>query len=402
LQKVLESDWTLDAIKRREEERLKGERTARQADAKTVETHHAADMSGNNWVAEAFRRRQEEERAKAAIDQSSGGDRTDVASREVPVDNWLIEGFKRHQEEERRLELIARSEEAGALTVSAARSSFDAKSLPSSAHAALDETANRGPRAGDEVARRGGVARKIAIAGVVVVGLVSVIGLKTALWNSVDAPRGFDRRAPSATPPVKARPAQKEQPRPIQGASQGADTANVPATRPAANGGPPASDSTDHPGVSAPAKPSDAAIISAPPAEAPQNSTRPQPENKAQSPTAEPSDKPPQAIAAPPAASAPAPGPAGPNDPASPARPDSTAKPASVGPETSGGATGQDQNAAEPNRHAPNSNVDAKSKQQARGKSGARHSSGKSEGLSTFLKRTANSVRKFFGRLGTQ
>ena len=394
MQKVLESDWTLDAIKRREEERSRSERATRQADAKSVETHHAADMSGDNWVAAAFRRRQEEERAKAAIHQSSGGgDLTDAASRAIPVDNWLIEGFKRHQEEERRLELIARSEEAGVLTVSEARSSFDAKSLPSPSRVALDETANRAPRAGDEVRRRGGVARKIAIAGVVVVGLVSVIGLKTALWNSVDAPpRGFDRRAPSATPPTKAPPAQKERPRPIQGASQGADTANVPATPPAANGGS-ASGSTDHPGASAPPKPSDGATISSPPAQAPQNSTGPQPENKAQSPTTEPGDKPPQAIAAPPAAS---------NDPASPARPDSTAKPASVGPEKPAGATGQDQNAAEPNRAAPNANVDAKPKQQARGKSGARHSSGKSEGLSTFLKRTANSVRKFFGRLGTQ
>jgi hypothetical protein len=113
LQDIVESDWTLGAVKRREEERLKSERAARSGDAETIQTSHAPDVSGDNWVAAAFRRRQAEERAQAERDQPVAGDRADAASKEVPVDNWLIEGFKRHQEEERRLEIIARSDEAG-------------------------------------------------------------------------------------------------------------------------------------------------------------------------------------------------------------------------------------------------------------------------------------------------
>ena len=298
-------------------------------------------MSGDNWVAEAFRRRQAEELAKAARHQSPGGDRKDAAGREVPVDNWLVEGFQRHQEEERRREIGARSEEAEILAVGGDPSSAEAKPSSMRAVVATDdislsmqgESADRQAGASDDVSpgavgplvslgeaatvnKRGprGAARIVAIAGVAVVGLVSVIGLKTALWSSVDSPRGFDRGAPSAAPTKKAaRPAGKENAHPSQAApSQGVETAKPPPDRPGANRGAPPSDSTARPAAAAPAKPGDAAAIPAPPAEAPPNSTqnptaapRPQPAPEAPSSSAGHGD------AAAPAASAPAPVPEG-------------------------------------------------------------------------------------------
>lgn len=408
MQENLESDWTLGAIKRREEERLRSEGAG-----ETVATHRAADVSGDNWVAEAFRRRQEEERAKAALHHSSGGDHRDAAGREVPVDNWLIEGFKRHQEEERRLEMIVRSDEAGAAAISDDHASFEAKSSPSRAAVAMDAivlsaqdgTANRASRASDGVRRPSGVGRMIAIAGVIVVGLVSVIGLKTALWNSVDAPRGFDRGAPGAAPPVHAaRPAKKENAHPNQGPSPGEAVGNAPPTHPAAGGVAPTGDAAVRPGDSAPAKPGDAATSPARPAEAPQSSTQnpppnPQSEPKAPPPAAQQSEKPIQENAT-------APVPSGPKEAPPPAKADtdSAAKPASVGPEKSREGVGaeQDQNASEPRRHGPNDASDAKAKQQAKEKNSARHSAARTDGFSTFLKRTANSVRRFFGRLGAR
>ncbi len=409
LQDILESDWTLAAVKRREEERLKSERAARQADAETVEAPHALDMTGDHWVAEAFRRRQKEERARAESRQPSSGDRADAASGEVPVDHWLIEGFKRHQEEERRLEIIARSDEA----VASAAGDDDSTSSPMRALVVVDEigkseqgaTAGREAGADDQassgdfgalvarrsgtalVTRRRGAARLIAIAGVIVVGLVSVFGLKTALWSLGESPRGFDQGAPNVAPPPKANPAPPKTsvaPPPKQ-------------TRTPADGGDPPA----RPADAAPAKAGDAAP--APPK--PQTSTlnpaapSPQPQPQAPSPAAQQGDKPAQDNRA-------APVPPGPKDAASPATLDtnSTAKPASVGSEKSrdGGGAEQDQNASEPQRNAPNANSDSKPKQQAKGKSGARHASGRSDGFSAFLKRTANSVRRFFGRLGVR
>lgn len=414
MQDILESDWTLAAVKRREEARLNSEGAARQGDAETIETLHAPDMSGDHWIAAAFRRRQEEERAKAESHQPSG-DRADAASREVPVDNWLIEGFKRHQEEERRLEIIARSEEAIAPAAGDDRST----SPSTRALVVVDETGRsaQGGSAGVEagadgqassrdfgalvarrrgtalVARPRGAARLIAIAGIIVVGLVSVFGLKTALWNLGESPRGFDQGAPNAPPP-KANPAPPK-----------TSVAPPPKlARPAADGGAQTGDSPASPADVAPAKPGAAATLPAPPAEAPQSSTQkpaapsPQPESRAPAPSA---DKPPQGDQA-----APAPTPPGPKDAASPAKPDkdSTARPASGGSEKprDGGSAEQDQTASEPQRHAPSATGDSKPKQQAKGKNGARHSSGKSDGFSTFLKRTANSVRRFLGRLGAR
>lgn len=419
LQDILESEWTLAAVKRREEERLSSERAAREGDAPTIHAPHAPDMSGDHWIAAAFRRRQEEERARAASHQPSG-DRADAAGREVPVDNWLIEGFKRHQEEERRLEIIGRSDEAGdpavgdddatspsmrALVVvekigasapggSASRAAGADGQVASVASGAL--VARDGERA--LTRRPKGVGRLIAIAGVIVVGLVSVFGLKTALWNLGESPHGFDRGTPNVAPQPKTNPPPKT----------GVAPPPKPA-RPAANSGAPTGDSPTSPADVAPSKPGDAATLPAPSAQPPQGSTQkpaapsPQPEPQAPAPSA---DKPPQGDRAMPAPNPAAPTPPGAKDAASPAKPDkdSAASPASGGSENlrDGGSAEQDHTASDPQRHAPDANSDAKPKQQAKGKNGARHSSGRSDGFSTFLKRTANSVRRFFGRLGAR
>lgn len=417
MQDILESDWTLGAVKRREEARLKNERAAPAGDAETIQTVRAPDMSGDNWVAAAFRRRQEEERAKAARHQLSGGDRADAANKEVPVDNWLIEGFKRHQQEERRLEIIARSDDAGAPTVGEEHSNLslqravvvvDEIGVPAKgASAGRMAGASSGaegalvPLGGERsLARRPkGAGRLIAIALVVAVGLVSLFGLKTALWNFGGSPRGFDKGAPSAAPPPKAPPrAKKEMPRPApSGPSHGEETTHAPPARPA---------------DAAPAKPGDAAITPAPPAAAPQSSTQtpaaphPQPEAKAPSPPAAQDDKSLKDNRPAPVATPAAPAPPPPKEAAAPAKPDkeTTAKPAPGGSEGSREAVAPEpeHNAAEPNRHAPSANVDAKSKPQSKEKRSARRSSRGSDGFSTFLKRTANSVRRFFGRLGAQ
>lgn len=396
------------------------ERAAREGDAPTIQASHAPDMSGDHWIAAAFRRRQAEERAKAASHPPSG-ERADAASREVPVDNWLIEGFQRHREEERRLEIIARSEEKAAdaagddhPTSASMRALVvvDEIGKPTQAGTAGREAGADGQASSGDfgalVARRGGTAlvtrprgaaRLIAIAGVIVVGLVSVFGLKTALRNLGESPRGFDQGASNAAPPPKA-------------ASTPPKTSVAPPPkqiRPPADGGAPTGNSPARPADAAPAKPGDPATLPAPPAEAPQSSTQkpvapsPRAEPQAPSPSAQQGDKPSEGDRA---APAPSPAPPGPRDAASPAKPDkdSTAKPASVGSEKSrdGGGAEQDQNASEPQRNAPNANSDSKPKQQAKGKNGARHPSGKSDGFSALLKRTANSVRRFFGRLGVR
>ena len=293
LQEILESDWTLGAFKRREDARRSSERGSSPGDADIAETRRAHDGSGNNWIAEAFRRRQEEERAKAASHQSRSG-HTHAASKEVPVDNWLIEGFKRHQEEERRRETIARPDEAEAAGVGDDHSISDLDSSPSDGGVAVERislsedrgSANQDAATGanDEVSaqglgslvsRDGGTVldkrpsragRIIMIAGLVVVGgLVSVIGVTTALWGPVDSTNRAN--APSGSPPTKRKTINRS-----QGALPKAETSDAPATKPMENGSAPTNDATTHPSGAAPAGPSDAAIIAAPPAETPEGS----------------------------------------------------------------------------------------------------------------------------------
>ena len=137
LQEILESDWTLGAFKRREDARRSSERGSSPGGADIGETRRAHDGSGNNWIAEAFRRRQEEERAKAASHQSRGA-HMHAASKEVPVDNWLIEGFKRHQQEDRRRETIARTDEGEARNVGDDHSISDLDSSPSDGNVVVE------------------------------------------------------------------------------------------------------------------------------------------------------------------------------------------------------------------------------------------------------------------------
>ncbi|WP_148043027.1 hypothetical protein [Methylocystis hirsuta] len=425
LQEILESDWTLGAFKRREDARRSSESGSSRGDVDIAETRRAHDGSGKNWIAEAFRRRQEEERARAASHQSRSAH---TASKEVPVDNWLIEGFKRHQQEERRQETIARPDQAEAADVGDDRSISDLSDggvgveriSPSEDRGSAnqhpvgvnDEVSAQG--LGYLVIRDGGTVldkrpsragRIIMIAGLVVVGgLVSVIGVKTALWGPVGSTN--DANAPGA-PQKKTEKTNRS-----QGALPKAETLGAPATKPMENGSAPTNAAPTHPSGAAPAGPSDAATVAAPPAETPegakQNPVAPGAEqgSKAPSPSQEreQGDKALHGNQAAPAATLPAPVPRAATEAASPAKPDknSNAEPAAVGPERSREQIKpeQEQNASESKRGAVNAGADAKPKPQAKDRNASRHASRKADGLSTFLKRTANSVRKFFGGLG--
>ncbi|MGJ0533579.1 hypothetical protein [Methylocystis sp.] len=398
LEEILESDWTLGALKRREDARRSSESGSSPGDVDIAETRRAHDGFGNNWIAEAFRRRQEEERAKAASHQFRSAH---TASKEVPVDNWLIEGFKRHQQEERRQETIARPDQAEAADVGRIRLSEDRGSANQDAAGSL--ASRDGGTDLDKRPSRAG--RIIMISGLVVVGgLVSVIGVKTALWGPDDSTNRAD--APSVSPQTK-----KETVNRSKAALPKAETSDAPATKPMEKGSAPTNDAPTHPSGAAPAGGSDAATVAAPPAETPesskQNPVAPGAEqgSNARSPSGEREqvDKALHGNEAAPAATLPAPVPRA-TEGASPAKPDknSNAEPAAVAPERSREQIrpDQEQNASESKRRAVNAGVDAKPKQQAKDRNASRHASRKTDGLSTFLKRTANSVRKFFGRLG--
>jgi hypothetical protein len=254
------------------------------------------------------------------------------------------------------------------------------------------------------------------IAGLVVVaGLVSAIGLKTFLFDSVDS--GKRAVAPRASPPTRQEKVNRS-----RSALPKAET-GAPAAKPMENGNAPKNDATPHPSSVAPAGPSDAAIMAAPPAETPQRSksdpvapggeqggspvaSGAEQGSKARSPSGEPEQgekTPPDNEAAPTAPLA-APTPPAAKEGASPTKPDknSHAEPAAVAPERSREQIRpeQEHNASESKRGAVNTGADAKPKHQAKDRNASRRASRKTDGLSTFLKRTANSVRKFFGRLG--
>ena len=116
----------------------------------------------------------------------------------------------------------------------------------------------------DKPPRRAG--RIIMIAGLVVVGgLVSVIGVKTLLFGSVDSTkRAGARRASPPTTQEKVNRSQSALPK--------AETSGAPAAKPMEKGSAPTNDATTHPSSAAPAGPSDAAIIAAPPAATPESS----------------------------------------------------------------------------------------------------------------------------------
>lgn len=107
--KILESNWTLDALRRREEERLLRECILVESDVEGFETHLNHELSLRNCVAEGYRRRQEERRATELLNNAFDRDQVRTAhARTRPIDYWLIEGFKRHEEECRQHERLAR------------------------------------------------------------------------------------------------------------------------------------------------------------------------------------------------------------------------------------------------------------------------------------------------------
>ncbi|TLG78207.1 hypothetical protein FEV16_06510 [Methylocystis sp. B8] len=363
LGEILESDWTLGAIKRREEERLRRERASSPGGVEGVATRGVRDLSGDNWVAEAFRRRQDEERARAR-QQSAGGERAHSASKETPVDNWLIEGFKRHQEDERRKDISSKPDEGGEVISASddhvAAADYRASALSSVALVSRSDTI--APKKGS---RRGWIVLVAAL--LIVGGLLSVIGLKTALWSPASAPKPVGRGdAPGSTPARKLKDSRTNTPSAPVRAGEGETKQKVPSE------------------VSK------------------QNAIAPnvQQQSETGSPTPEQGKLPQQNQAAP---AAPAPAPTQPTaaEPASPPKSEKNlnAEPASVGPEKSTGRVppGQEQSAPDSKSRPVQTNVGEKSKE--KGVAG-RHPPQKANGFSAFLKRTANSVRRFFGRLG--
>ncbi|MGD9545123.1 MAG: hypothetical protein AB7F41_11390 [Methylocystis sp.] len=443
MKEILESDWTLAAVKRREEERQAQARAASLDEAQIVQ-RRADDLSGNNWIAEAFRRRQEEERAKAARLQTHS-DPAHATSKEVPVDNWLIEGFKRHQEEARRQETIAQSDATPDELTAPAATDGDLTTDPQSrptvggvasgpivSSAAREDAATADKEGGADATaagaplialrdaqpasprRPGGAARRIAVAGLVAAGgLLSILVLKTALWSPVESPRGFDRGddAPSA-----AAPDSEESGGSAEITPPGAETSNAPATAPTDSGSAPAQDAPP-PAAAAPAEQkSDAAPTSTPPADAPDNAAQnpapPPPveqENNARAPSAKPGDNSPhednsahENEAAPTTTPPSVPQTTtGAVPPVSPGK-KTDAAPASPGLERAHERNGTEQEQAAPQtkRRATGANADAKSKPASKGRNAARRSRRNADGFSAFLKRTTNSVRKFFKRLG--
>ena len=243
------------------------------------------------------------------------------------------------------------------------------------------------------------------IAGLVVVGgLVSVIGVKTLLFGSVNSTKHAG--APRASPPTR-----QEKVNPSQSALPKAET-GAPAAKPMEKESAPTNDAAPHPSSAAPAGPSDAAIIAAPPAATPESS-KPNPVapgaehgSKARSPSQEreQGDKARPDKEAAPAAPPPATAPRAAPESAAPAKPDKNSNAEPVAPERSREQIKpeQEQNASKSKRGAVNTGADAKPKHQANDRNASHQTSRKPDGFSTFLKRTANSVRKFFGRLGAK
>lgn len=429
---ILESDWTLGAIRRREDERLERLRAASPGDEARIGSPLGRDISGNNWVAEAFRRRQEEERAKAARHQSNGGERAPAANKEVPVDNWLIEGFKRHQDEERRRERFAAAEVVAA--VSEDRSTADGDMSPSDRDLAEERLAlaedaeyTREPEAtnaddGVSAESRGSLpilhgaipankppqraARIVVVAGLVVVGgVLAIVGLTTALRRPVRPPERVGGTAPLRAPPS----INKQEGAPGQGAPLRApDAATTSAPPVKAPDNPPQSSPApraeqEH-GAGAPPAGKDNGLQETDTAPAaPPNAPRAGQEPSAGAP---PSGKNhgPQETQATPAAPPSAPAPRDATETAPPARPDKSFN-AEPTPPVSGGArepirSEPENNVSETKPPAANTNVDTKLKPKSKARSSSRRSPQKADGFSAFLKRTAKSVRKFFGRLG--
>lgn len=334
---ILESEWTLDALKRREEERLKNERLSTATDVADMRLSSGDEASGDNWLAQAFRRRQEEQRAKEILNDARSRDLAQTAeSKASPVDDWLVAGFRRHEEEQRHMAQVASAVDAvsspgggAALSISGAHNLVPA---PDTGIAPQKEQASF-------------LGRRILVGGLIVVGaLISILALRTALF----AP-------PKSPAPVGAPKTTKRKAIPSNGAATEAKKT------PSATG----ADAT-------------------PPIEAPLNLQKPSlaaPEGQQK-----------------PAAGASAVGQESKPEAASPVGTEGklNAEPQTIGPGKSPETIepGKDQNASE----AKQPTAGKKTKAAKNKSSAGRHSSAGTNPFSAFLTRTTNSVRKFFGR----
>lgn len=387
---ILESDWTLGAIKRREDGRLKNERASATSDIEGIRTHPGNETSINNWLAEAFRRRQEEQRSKEFIDKLPSGDRAQAAKgKEIPVDHWLIEGFKRHEEERRQKEQAARSLDVAPNPV--VKSDFLISGLESSAvqgQVALEQLRPRedGAACSPVIAEDRGIVlktgksrragRQIMILGLIALGgLFLVVGLQTAFLS----PPKFPKQVGGSEAPNVSLTSKKEETNPGEGASRPA-TEKSPATKLMDN-----ESGSRNSKMQSPAPPEGQGEhkIGAPTVRE-ENKRLP---GDRISPTA-PTELMPRAA----------------TEAASPVETGGklNAEPTAVGPEQLREPKGpeQDPNSSETKQPTVSKKTEVNPQQPSKAKSAiTRHSSPRTDGFSAFLRRTTNSVRKFFGSL---
>lgn len=344
---IHESEWTLDAFKHREEERRQNERASATTDVAEA-IRDVADIRppsgdatlGNNWLAQAFRRRQEEQRAKEILNNARSRDWERAAvSKENPVDDWLIAGFKRHEEEQRHMAQVASALDAASNPdIKTISPISDARSL-----VAIQNTAIAPRKERPRVDRR-----LISIGGLIVVaGLFSVLALRTALF------------APPKSPALVKAP-----PTPTKGVANPREGAPTEAER----------------------APSETSAGATPSVQTPANIQKQSvaiPEGQQK-----------------PASGAPAVGDGNKPEVAPPMATEgkSTTEPPTVDPAKSRETAepGKDQNASE----AKQPTADKKTKAAKAKSSAGGHSSARPNPFSTFLTRATNSVRKFFGKLG--
>lgn len=348
---ILESEWTLDALKRREEERLKNERVSATrnvaeaaSDGANLRPPSENEISGNNWLAQAFRRRQEEQRAKEILNEARSRDLAQTAeSKSSPIDDWLVAGFRRHEEEQRHMAQVASALDVVSNPgVEVVSSISEAPSLVAIQNTAIAPK-NERPRAARRLISMGGL--------IVVAGLLALLALRATLFAPPKSP------ALVKTPPTP--PSSVTNPR--EGASFPAE-----AERPVAT------------------KPSETDVGATPPVQTPANIEK-------------------QSVAIPEGQQKPASGASAPADGSKPeAAPPmttegkSTTEAPTVDPAKSRETTEpeKDQNASE----AKQPTAGKKTKGVKNKSSAGRHSSRGTDAFSAFLTRTTNSVRKFFGR----
>lgn len=353
----------------------------RASDASDLHPSSGDEASGDNWLAQAFRRRQEEQRAKEILNARSRDWTQATESKASPVDDWLVAGFRRHEEEQRHVAEITGALDAAPPSAETGLPISGAPRPVPAPDTGLVPTPDRGIALKTERSPVAG--RRILIGGLIVIGgLFSILALRTALFAPPQSP------APPKAPPAASKA------NPPEGASLPVETTNPAATKPIETDSGPASDAAGPepaPGEGVPTEIKEA----------------PSETNAGAAPSAPAAPMTPQeqGLAAPEGQQKPPSGPSSLGNGSKPEAPPPVetegklnAEPRAIGPIKSRETTEpqKDQNAAEVKRPTAGKKTKAV---KAKSSAGRRSSAG-TDPFSSFLARTTNSVRKFFGRLG--